>query len=303
MNRKDECQELCALLRSRFPVILIESNEEPRILELLQQAANLENQVLMTWSITHGIRRHGRDEAIYQTNDLLDALKHIDKTPQNGVYVMCDAHPGFKDPVSMRLIREIALSHYRSARTLVFVSPRLDELPREILRLSAHFHPTLPNRDDIRALVIEEARRHESQSGEKPRGDRHALEMLIMHLLGMEQDDVRRLVRQALRDDGAIDADDVRRVLATKYEALGGSATLAYEESKVRFDDVGGLERLKHWITLRRAPFIEAGADIDRPKGIVLLGVQGGGKSLAARAIAGQWGVPLMRMDFGALYY
>ncbi len=302
MNRKDECQELYALLRSRFPVILIESNEEPRILELLQQAANLENQVLMTWSITHGIRRHGRDEAIYQTNDLLDALKHIDKTPQNGVYVMCDAHPGFKDPVSMRLIREIALSHYRSARTLVFVSPRLDELPPEILRLSAHFHPTLPNRDDIRALVVEEARRYESQSGEKPRGDRHALEMLIMHLLGMEQDDVRRLVRQALRDDGAIDADDVRRVLATKYEALGGSATLAYEESKVRFDDVGGLERLKHWITLRRTPFIEAGADIDRPKGIVLLGVQGGGKSLAARAIAGQWGVPLMRMDFGALY-
>ena len=302
MNRKDECQELTALLRSRFPVILIESHEEPRILEVLQQAANLENQVLMTWSITHGIRRHGRDEAIYQTNDLLDALKHIDKTPQNGIYVMCDAHPGFKDPVSMRLVREIALSHYRSARTLVFVSPRLDELPPEILRLSAHFHPTLPNRDDIRALVVEEARRYESQSGEKPRGDRHALEMLIMHLLGMEQDDVRRLVRQAMRDDGAIDADDVRRVLATKYEALGGNATLAYEESKVRFDDVGGLARLKHWITLRHKPFLEAGSDIDRPKGIVLLGVQGGGKSLAARAVAGQWGVPLMRMDFGALY-
>ncbi len=302
MNRKDESQELTALLRSRFPVILIESHEEPRILEVLQQAANLENQVLMTWSITHGIRRHGRDEAIYQTNELLDALKHIDKTPQNGIYVMCDAHPGFKDPVSMRLVREIALSHYRSARTMVFVSPRLDELPPEILRLSAHFHPTLPNRDDIRALVVEEARRYESQSGEKPRGDRHALEMLIMHLLGMEQDDVRRLVRQAMRDDGAIDADDVRRVLATKYEALGGSATLAYEESKVRFDDVGGLARLKHWINLRHKPFLEAGADIDRPKGIVLLGVQGGGKSLAARAVAGQWGVPLMRMDFGALY-
>ncbi|HQR21701.1 MAG TPA: AAA family ATPase [Burkholderiaceae bacterium] len=302
MSRDDECDELCALLRSRFPIILIVSNEEPRILDLLQKAANLENQVLMTWSITHGIRRYGRDEAIYQTNDLLDALKHIDKTPQNGVYVMCDAHPGFKDPVSMRLIREIALSHYRSARTLVFVSPRLDEMPPEILRLSAHFHPKLPNRDEIRALVAEEARRYESQSGEKPRGDRHALEMLVMHLLGMEQDDVRRLVRQALRDDGTISADDVRRVLATKYEALGGAGTLAYEESKVRFDDVGGLAQLKHWVSLRRKPFLGNGEDIDRPKGIVLLGVQGGGKSLAARAIAGEWGVPLMRMDFGALY-
>ncbi|MGZ8254093.1 MAG: hypothetical protein ACXWVT_04525, partial [Burkholderiaceae bacterium] len=184
MNSRDEVAELGSLLRSRFPIVLIESHEEPRILELLAKACNLENQVLMSWSITSGIRRHGRDEAIYQTNDLLDALKHIDKTPQNGVYVMCDAHPGFKDPVSMRLIREIALSHYRTARTLVFLSPRLDELPSEILRLSAHFRPTLPDREAIRAIVTEEARRHEKQTGEKPRGDRKSLDMLIMHLLG-----------------------------------------------------------------------------------------------------------------------
>jgi ATP-dependent 26S proteasome regulatory subunit len=302
MNNRDEVQELCALLRSRFPVILVESHEEPRLLELLQKAANLENQVLMTWSITTGIRRHGRDEAIYQTNDLLDALKHIDKTAQNGLYVLCDAHPGFKDPVAMRLVREIALSHAKTARTLIFISPRLDDMPPEVLRLSAHFHPLMPSRDDIRGIVNEEARRYEQQSGEKPRSDRHSLEMLIMHLLGMEQEDVRRLVRQALRDDGAIDADDVRRVLATKYEALGGASTLAYEQSKVKFDDVGGLARLKHWITLRRKPFLDAGSAVDRPKGIVLLGVQGGGKSLAARAVAGEWGVPLMRLDFGALY-
>ena len=212
MNARDEVHELSSLLRSRFPIILIASHEEPRILELLNKVCNLENQVLMSWSITSGIRRYGRDEAIYQTNDLLDALKHIDKTPQNGVYVLCDAHPGFKDPVSMRLIREIALAHYKSARTLVFISPRLDDLPSEILRLSAHFRPTLPDREAIRAIVSAEAKRHEQQTGEKARGDRHALEMLIMHLLGMEQDDVRRLVRQALRDDGAINADDVRRV-------------------------------------------------------------------------------------------
>ena len=303
MNDRDEVSELCSLLRSRFPIVLIESHEEPRILELLHKACNLENQVLMSWSITTGIRRHGRDEAIYQTNDLLDALKHIDKTQQNGVYVLCDAHPGFKDPVAMRLIREIALSHFRSARTLVFISPRLDELPSEILRLSAHFRPKLPDRNEIRSIVMAEAKRHEQQTGEKPRGDRHALDMLIMHLLGMEQDDVRRLVRQALRDDGAINADDVRRVLAIKHEALGGSATLGYEQSKVQFDDVGGLARLKHWISLRRGPFLDPGAsEVDRPKGIVLLGVQGGGKSLAARAVAGEWGVPLMRLDFGALY-
>jgi len=302
VSHSEECQELCALLRARFPVILIESYEEPRMLQLLQQAANLENQVLMTWSITNGIHRYGREESVYQTNELLDALKHIDKTQQNGVYVLCDAHPGFKDPVVVRLLREIALSHYRCARTLVLLSPRLDELPSEVLRQSAHFRPRLPNREDIRAIIAEEARRYESQSGEKPRSDRHALQMLIMHLSGMDEDDVRRHVRQALRANGCIDGDDLRRVLATKHEALGGAATLAYEESGVRFDQVGGLAELKHWIELRRRPFLDGASEVDRPKGIVLLGVQGGGKSLAARAIAGEWGVPLMRMDFGALY-
>lgn len=304
MNERAEVQELGALLRSKVPIILIETHEEPRILKLLQQACNLEQQVMFRWSIVDGITRNGRDEPIYNTNNLVDALKHVDKTAQNGVYVFCDAHPGFKDHVNLRLIRETALEHHKTARTLVFVSPKLEDLPGELLRLAAHFRPQLPTREDIRRILSEEAQLWTQQSGEKARGDRAIVEQITLHLMGLEQDDVRRLVRQALRADGEINADDLRRVLATKHEALGGAGALGFEHSKLRFDSVGGLARLKHWIALRRAPFMESvGAEtVDRPKGIVLLGVQGGGKSLAARAIAGEWNVPLMRLDFGALY-
>ena len=306
MNEQAEVRELRSLLRSKVPIILIETHEEPRILKLLQQACNLENQVLFRWSIVDGIGRyHGAagDSSIYQTNELTDALKHIDKTAQNGVYALCDAHPGFASPVNVRLVREIALEHYRTARTLVFISPRLEDVPSELLRLAAHFRPQLPTRDDIRAILAEEAKLWQSQSGEKPRGDRAVVEQLVLQLMGLEVEDVRRFVRQALRADGEINADDLRRVLTTKHEALGAGA-LGFEASKVRFEDVGGLARLKRWIALRRAPFLESVGveDADRPKGIVLLGVQGGGKSLAARAIAGEWSVPLMRLDFGALY-
>lgn len=304
MNEKAEVQELTALLRSKAPIILIETHEEPRILKLLEKACNLEQQLLFRWSITDGICRHGREESIYNTHNLLDALKHIDKTAQNGVYALCDAHHGIREPVNTRLIREIALEHYRSARTLVFVSPRLEDVPSELLRLSTHFRPHLPTREDIRNIVSEEARLFHSQSGEKPRGDRGVIDLLVLHLMGLEQEDVRRLVRQALRADGEINRDDLRRVLATKHEALGGAGVLGFETSRVRFADVGGLARMKHWVELRRRPFLDsAGAEtVDRPKGILLLGVQGGGKSLAARAIAGEWNVPLMRLDFGALY-
>lgn len=304
MNEAAEVRELGALLRSRVPIILIETHEEPRILRLLQQASNLEQQLLFRWSIVDGITRYGRDEAIYNTNNLVDALRHVDKTAQSGVYAFCDAHPGFNDHVNLRLIRETALEHHRSARTLVFVSPRLEGLPGELLRMAAHFRPQLPTRDEIRAIFAEEAQLWNRQSGEKARGDRAIVELMTLHLLGMEQDDVRRMVRQALRADGEINADDLRRLLAIKHEALGGAGALSFETSSVRFEQVGGLDRMKHWVRLRRAPLLEAAgiAAVDRPRGILLLGVQGGGKSLTARAIAGEWNVPLMRLDFGALY-
>ncbi len=260
MNERAEVQELGALLRSKVPIILIETHEEPRILKLLQQACNLEQQLMFRWSIVDGITRNGRDEPIYNTNNLVDALKHVDKTAQNGVYVFCDAHPGFKDHVNVRLIRETALEHHKTARTLVFVSPKLEELPGELLRLAAHFRPQLPSREDIRAIFSEEAQLWNSQSGEKARGDRAIVEQITLHLMGMEQDDVRRLVRQALRADGEINADDLRRVLATKHEAMGGAGALGFETSKVRFDAVGGLAQLKHWVSLRRAPFMDAAA-------------------------------------------
>jgi SpoVK/Ycf46/Vps4 family AAA+-type ATPase len=304
MNEREELNELSSLLKSKVPVILIETHEEPRILKLLHQACNLEQHLMFRWSITDGIARFTRDDPIYNTNNLIDALKHIDKSPQNGVYVFCDAHPGLKDPINVRLIREIALEHYKTARTLVFVSPKLEELPSEILRLAAHFRPQLPTRDEIKSIIAEEAELWRSQSGEKARAERGLVDTLILHLMGLEQDDVRRLVRQALRVDGELNSNDLRRVLATKHAALGGGEALGFETSSVRFADVGGLSRMKHWIELRRGPFLDSmrGMSIDSPKGVVLLGVQGGGKSLAARAIAGEWNVPLMRMDFGALY-
>ncbi|MCP5244176.1 MAG: AAA family ATPase [Burkholderiales bacterium] len=319
MNEPAEINELSALLRARVPLILIETHEEPRILKLLTQASNLENQLMMRWSIVDGLGRaagtgsgigqfaassnsdHGK--AIYQTNELIDCLRHIDKSSQNGVYVLCDAHPGFKDAVAVRLIREIAMDHAKCARTLVFVSPTLEDVPSELLRLAGHFKPKLPTRDDIRSIVINEAQLYHTQNGDKVRGDRRTVDLLIMHLLGLEFEDVRRLVRQALRADGEINQDDIRRILAIKHRALGGEGVLGFEESSFKFDAIGGLARMKHWVTLRQKPFLDSKtATLDRPKGILLLGVMGGGKSLAARAIAGEWNIPLMRLDFGAMY-
>lgn len=303
MEPRAELDELADLLRAEVPVILVETHEEPRLLDLVQKVASLTDQALYTWSIANGIARQQPRERVSGTHDLVDALKHIDTTPQNGIYVLCDAHPGFKDPVCQRLIREIALEQHRTRRTLVFIGPETEGLPPAILRLAVHFRPALPDREQIRRILAEEAALHESRSGVKARGSRELIDKFVLHLAGMESEDVRRHVRQALRADGALDDGDLRRMLRTKYEALGRDGALEFVDNRLSFDDLGGMHRLKAWISLRHAPLLESAADDpDRPKGVLLFGVQGGGKSLAARAIAGQWGLPLLHMDFGTLY-
>lgn len=303
MDSKEELVELSNLFAAEIPIILIETHEEPRLMALAQKMAHQADQALYTWSIANGLCRAQPKERVNGTNDLSDALKHIDTTPANGLYVMCDAHPGFKDPVCLRLIREIAMEQHRTRRTLIFISPTLEGLPGEILRMAAHFRPALPDRDQIRDILREEATLHETRTGVKAKGERALVDRFVLHLVGLENEDVRRYVRQALRADGAINNTDLQRVLRTKYEALGKSGALAFVDNAITFDHLGGMNRLKEWISLRHQPFLDNGADDpDRPKGVLLFGVQGGGKSLAARAIAGQWAVPLLHMDFGTLY-
>jgi len=127
---------------------------------------------------------------------------------------------------------------------------------------------------------------------------------MLRHLVGLPVEDARRCVRQALFDDGAITMQDVDRTTRLKHSLLGAEGVLTIEPDTARFHEVGGLGALKHWLELRRGPFLDVGGEtgLDAPKGVLLLGVQGGGKSLAAKAVAGSWNVPLVRLDFATLY-
>jgi SpoVK/Ycf46/Vps4 family AAA+-type ATPase len=128
------------------------------------------------------------------------------------------------------------------------------------------------------------------------------VDQLARTLLGITESDARRLIRNAIRNDGAITQEDVTEVKRAKYELLGPEGIISYEYDTRSFADLAGLSNLKAWVDRRRGPFLDPARDRDHPKGLLLLGVQGGGKSLAAKAVAGRLGVPLLRLDFGALY-
>lgn len=293
--------DLTVILRSRFPVVAIETHEERRVIDLLERIANLEAQALFVWTVTDGLSRNGRDNSVPLTFEPMQALRHIYKTTQNGIYALLDLHPFLDDPINQRLIKSIANDYQNSARTLVLVSHRI-ELPADISRLTARFSLTMPDANGMRQLAQQEIDAWARREGTKVKGSREAGNQLVQHLVGMSEGDARRLVRHAIHDDGAITSEDIDRVLKFKHESLGADSVLTLELETAGFSEVAGQTRLKEWLAQRRAAFVSEVAGLEPPRGIMLLGVQGAGKSLAAKAVAGSWGVPLMRLDCATLY-
>jgi len=298
-----DLHDLELLLRSDTPILLIESLEEPRIVELAARLALRIQEPVFCWTLTEGLRRIDIDAGTQRhLAEPPEVLRHIKVTPQRGIYLLLDFHPFLDHPLHVRLIKEIAQGYAELPRTLVLVSHAL-EAPPEIRHLCARFDLRLPDRNRILALIREEAQRWQHGHADRPfRASREAVERLSRNLLGVTESDARRLIRNAIRNDGAITSEDVEEVTRAKYELLGNGGIVHFEYDTASFAEVAGLDNLKHWLDRRRTGFLRPSDGQDRPRGILLLGVQGGGKSLAAKATAGRFGVPLLRLDFSGLY-
>jgi len=294
-------EDFNALLDAKFPILVSETHEEPRLLALITAACAARGLPLFVWSHADGLRRSTETGAIYNTADLTDALKHVDNTPQNGLYLFLDAHPFLNQPLNVRLVREIAFDHYRRDRTLLFVSHAL-ELPAELARVSARLTLNGVTADRVRVLLKEEIERWQRQAQQPLKLNRELLPLLVQQLSGLGEDEAQRLIRQAIQSDGELNLKDLRRIARFKQEQR--ASALEMELADVTLDQVGGFARLKVWMRQRQAVFQNPALapTLPAPKGVLLLGVQGAGKSLVAKAVAGSWQVPLLRLDFGTLY-
>jgi hypothetical protein len=300
-NRHD----LEVLVKSRVPIIVVESHEERRVIELFRRMLISLGKPLFAWTVTEGMHRLDIELDPQRHNaPPEDALRHIKATSQPGVYLLLDFHPYMQEPLIVRLLKEIAQAYVEVPHTLVLVSHAL-EVPAELRHLCADYALSMPNPDEldamIRGIADEWSVAHQRR---KVRTDRQTLDLIIRNLTGLTLADARRVARMAIYNDGALTRDDLPQIARAKYELFAREAVLSLEVERVDFDQVAGLAALKTWLTQRKGAFRGDPAlrGIDAPKGVLLTGVQGCGKSLAARAAAGLWEVPLLRLDFGALY-
>ncbi|KPJ80737.1 MAG: hypothetical protein AMJ58_07425 [Gammaproteobacteria bacterium SG8_30] len=303
----DARSELLALLRSRVPLIVVETRDEPRVVDLVAslatQLATPEHTPVFRWTLTEGLRRLDVDLGAPQRHNQEpgDLLGHVRATDRRGVYLLLDFHPFLDSPMHIRLLKDICLGYEKAARTVMLVSHEI-RLPRELEHFAARFELSFPSREERHRIVEQVAAEWQRGNGRRARVDSRAAEMLVENLAGLATADTLRLARKAIFDDGALTASDLPEVMAAKYRLLNRGGVLGYEHDTARFAEVAGMSRLKSWLEQRRPAFDGSAPRLDPPRGLLLLGVQGCGKSLAARAMAGVFGVPLLRLDFGALY-
>ncbi len=300
----DTSAELAALLRSKVPLIVVETRDEERVRTMVQSAASHGGTSLpvFEWRVTDGLRRTDVDLGASQrfNADPTNALQSI-REGAAGVYVLIDFHPFLGDPVNVRLLKDIALGYASTPRTIVLLSHALD-LPAELASYALSFPIAFPSREERRATVVEIAREWATAKGRLVTANEEAISRLVENLAGLSVADTRRLARAAIFDDGAITDSDTPAVMRAKYELLNRGGVLSFEYETAAMADVAGMAALKQWLTRRRAAFDGSAPDLDPPRGVLLLGVQGCGKSLAARAAAGVFGVPLLRLDLAGVH-
>ena len=300
-----DTKDLHVLLDAQVPIIGVESPDEQRVLALLLQFAMQRSLSFYEWTVTQGLRLSGFGTNVDQNEDSLsdpeELLQHISKQQGPALYVLCDFHPYLDgEPKIVRYLKDIALNHRERHNTIVLVSHKLD-LPAEIGRMSANLRLRLPSDEELMGMVRNQAQEWaEKHQGRKVRTDNQTLQKLIANLRGVSHADAQVLIRHAIWADGAITESDIPEINKLKFDLMDAEGVLHFEYDTERFSSVAGLENLKRWLALRKDALVESSQD--RPKGVLLLGVQGGGKSLAAKAVAGYWSIPLLRLDFGTLY-
>lgn len=303
-------QELETLIRARYPILYVVSAEEARVQQLVVGIAQRRQKKVFEWSFSTGIVPAGTSIQSQKhrnapTKDPLIALDQVIDQVDPAIFIFKDFHPFLtrNNFAVIRKLKEIALHLKNSIKTIVLVSPVL-EIPPELDKEITMLNFPLPTREDLAALlerIVEDVKQFKQVKIDLDEAGR---ERLLQAALGLTLGEAENVFAKIIVKDERLTGDDVNEVFAEKQQIIRKSGLLEYYATNETFSNVGGLAVLKEWLQKRAVAFTdEARAfGLPSPKGILMLGVQGCGKSLCAKAVSSLWQLPLLRFDMGRMF-
>jgi len=299
MTTTDIFEDLRLRILSGYPLLVLQTFEEQRWERALNDLASNVDRGLVVWSATAGLMPPPAERSAEETGPLA-MLEQIEAYPPQHLFLLKDLHPFLSDPRVVRKLRDMIPGLVADGKTLLLLGP-VDEVPLELLKDVTVLELPLPTVDELRnelETVLQsdpELRRLEI--------DRAQEDHLVQAVLGLTAVEARRAFARALLNCETVDDNVYAALVTEKRRMVQGSDLLEFFELDEGLNDVGGLEGLKEWLEQRAQAFSSDASTrgISTPKGILLAGVQGCGKSLTARAVARLLGFPLVRLDFSNL--
>lgn len=291
--------QLETLIRARYPIIYIVSWEEKRVEDSIRAICTARGKKMLLWTVTQGIVSNlaNRDEV---TRDPMAALDYVLQSRDQAVFLFKDLHPFLNDTRLVRRLRDLTYALKTSYKTLVLLSPSLT-LPNELekdITVVDYALPTLEDLDKLLSGIMQSVKANPQVSIDLTTEER---EQILKAAIGLTATEAENVFAKSLVEKHKFDVDVI---LSEKEQIIRKSALLEYYRASDAFADVGGLNLLKDWMDKRTVAFSEKARQfgLPAPKGVLMLGVQGCGKSLSAKAIAGLWKLPLLRMDVGKIF-
>jgi SpoVK/Ycf46/Vps4 family AAA+-type ATPase len=329
----DALERLKILLNSSTPIVVMETVEEMRAVRLVRAACSALNLATFEWSIASGLVRCGSDvgelvpepshaygtgtghdshdagtQALYNSKEPGQALSNLEAMSLEAAFVLKDFHRHMDDPVVVRRLRDVGQKFSANRRTVIITAPSIT-IPPELGSLVEFLELPLPDKQRLRQIIDEMSVRVGKTRTLKRTLDPAGLDSMANNLRGLTEEEAERATSQAIVTRYGLTAETVTDVLDAKKELLRHSGMLEFVSTSENgacenLAAVGGLDNLKHWLALRRGTWEDAAREfgLEPPRGVIILGVQGCGKSMCARAIAGEWQLPLVKFDPAAIF-
>ncbi|HCQ21686.1 MAG: AAA family ATPase [Aphanizomenon flos-aquae MDT14a] len=295
-------EELNILIQAQYPLIYLVTSEEERAEQSIfkvSQEIKPQRRVYV-WTVTHGIVEYGQPRNTTQHNTVSPeaAIDWIIRQKEPSIFILKDLHPFIDAPATNRSLRDAIASFKGMQKNIILMSP-VQQVPIELEKEVVVLDFQLPDMAELNKVLTA----HQEQN----RGRRlttEAREKLLRAALGLTKDEAEKVYRKAQVTTGQLTENEVNIVLSEKKQLIRRNGILEYLEEDETIDAVGGLEELKTWLTQRSNAFTERAREygLPQPKGMLILGVPGCGKSLIAKTTSRLWGLPILRLDMGRVY-